>query len=456
MRPHLVVIGGGITGLAAAWTVARSGAGLPDGLQVTVLECDAEVGGKARSHRDGEWLAEDGPGGFLSGRPALERIIREAALDGETVTAAAAAARRFVYFNGALRRVRPSPVGLVRAGLLDVRGALRLLGEPFVARRETGPEESVWEFAARRIGPQAADRLVAPMTLGVYAGDARQLSLPSAFPRMAALEADHGSLVRGLIAKRGRMASGTLTTFRGGLQALPHALAARGRFAVRTGAPVQALSPHGGGWRLGTAHDEPIHADAVIIATEAWAAAPLLDHFATTAADALRDIHCPPVTVVSLGFAPGDTPGVPRGFGVLIARGERIRSLGNLWDSQFFPSRSPSGHLLLRAMLGGAVDPDAGALDDDAAIALVREEGRRLYGTTALPTFTRVVRWPRAIPQYTVGHAQRLQTVRAALAAHRGLFIAGSALDGVAFADAATSGVAAAEAAATWLRHRSA
>lgn len=452
MRPHVVVIGGGITGLSAAWTAARLGAGLPDGADVTLLERDAEPGGKARTHRDGDWLAEGGPGGFLSGRPAIERIIEEAGLAGEVITADAAAARRFVYFNGALRRVVATPVGLVRAGLLDVRGAARLCGEPFIATRRSGPEETVWEFAARRIGAQAADRLVAPMTLGIYAGDARQLSLPSAFPRMAALEAEHGSLVRGLIAKRGRMATGTLTTMRRGLQTLPLTLAARGRFATRTGAPALAISRDHAGWRVSIAGDEALRADALIVATEAWAAAPLLAAVAPEASAALNAIYCPPVTVVTLGYPHHAAGAVPLGFGVLITRGEGLRALGNLWDSHFFPSRSPSGHLLLRAMLGGAVDPAAGALDDDAAIALVREEMRRMYGTEAAPAFAHVTRWARAIPQYTLGHATRVRTIRDAIAVHGGLYVAGSALDGVAFADAAASGVTAAEAAVERLR----
>ena len=344
---------------------------------------------------------------------------------------------------------------LVRAGLLDARGALRLLKEPFIAARRSGPEESVWGFTARRIGPQAADRLVAPMTLGIYAGDATQLSLPSAFPRMAALEADYGSLVRGLIAKRGRMATGTLTTFRGGLQTLPRALAAHGRFATRTGVSVKALTRDGPRWRVAIDGAEPLHADAVIIATEAWAAVPLVEILAPDAARALRNIDCPPVTVVSLGYSYDAAPGIPVGFGVLIARGERLRMLGNLWDSHVFAARSPAGHVLLRAMLGGAVDPSAGQLDDEAAIDLVRAEVQMIYGTFATPSFTNVVRWPRAIPQYTVGHADRVRTIRNALASHRGLFIAGSALDGVAFADASASGVAAGNEAARLLRLKS-
>lgn len=452
MRPHLVVIGGGITGLSAAWTAARHGAGFSDGCDVTVIEREAEAGGKARTHRNGGWLAEGGPAGFLSGRPAIERIIAEAELTDEVVTANKAAAHRFVYFNSALRRVVPNPVGLVTAGLLDVRGALRLLGEPFVPTRRSGPEESVWDFAARRIGAQAADRLVAPMTLGIYAGDAHQLSLPSAFPRMAALESEHGSLVRGLIAKRGRMATGTLTSFRDGLQTLPRELSRRGRFATQTRRAVRALAHDGARWSVSVEGGPALVADAVVIAVEAWAAAPLLDGVAPPSAAALRQFDYPPVTVVSLGFAPGDASGVPNGFGVLITRGEGLRALGNLWDSQFFPSRSPSGHLLLRAMLGGAVDRDAGTLDDEAAVALVRRELARLYGTVAAPVFRHVVRWPRAIPQYTVGHADRVRAVRDGLRAQPGLFIAGSALDGIAFADAAASGVNAAEDALRWLR----
>jgi oxygen-dependent protoporphyrinogen oxidase len=439
---RLVVIGGGITGLAAAWTARRLAARVTDGLEVTVLERDADVGGKARSTATDGWLLESGPGGFLGGRPELTQLIDEAGLTAELAVANAAAARRFVYRAGRIREIVPNPVGLVRAGILSPATLLQFLREPFVPRRAAHVEETVWQFAARRLGTEIADRLIMPMTLGIFAGDARRLSLPAAFPRMDALERDHGSLIRGMIAKRGKTSPGALTSFRDGLQLLPRTLAARGGFVVRRGAAVTTIERSGTAWSI-TVEGEatPTVADAVVLAGEPWAMAPLIASLSASAAEELRSINCPPVTVVGLGYRAEDCPAVPRGFGVLITRGEGYRMLGNLWDTHIFPNRSPEGHVLIRLMLGGAVDPDAGLLSEGEAIALARTEVERMYGITVPPRFERAVRWPRAIAQYELGHLARVTRVEATIQALGGMVIGGAGLHGVSFADAAVSGV---------------
>lgn len=439
---RLVIVGGGITGLAAAWTARRLAAQIPDGLDIVVLEKDHRVGGKARSPMDRGWLVESGPGGFLGGRPELTQLIEDAGLAPHAIPANPAAARRFIYRAGALREIVPNPVGFARSGILSPAGLLRFLGEPFLPRRVDGVEETVWEFAARRLGAEVADRLIMPMTLGIFAGDAKRLSLPAAFPRMHALEREHGSLIRGLIAKRGKTAAGTLTSFPEGIEALPRALAVRGGFSVRCGAAVTEMRREGARWQLRVAGDAAsLVADVVVLAGEPWAMAPLLRPLSASAADDLDGIFCPPVTVVGLGYAGADCPAVPRGFGVLITRGEGYRMLGNLWDSYIFPHRSPDGHVLIRLMLGGAVDPDAGHLSESEAIALARTEVARMYGISATPRFERAVRWPRAIAQYELGHLARVARVDAAARALGGLVIGGSGLHGVSFADAAVSGV---------------
>lgn len=209
----------------------------------------------------------------------------------------------------------------------------------------------------------------------------------------------------------------------------------------------------GAGWQVRVAGDAtPLVADAVLLAGEPWAMSPLLRPLSVIAADELDRIYCPPVTVVGLGYASTDCPTVPRGFGVLITRGEGYRMLGNLWDSYIFPHRSPDGHVLIRLMLGGAVDPDAGRLSEDEAIGLARSEVARMYGITSTPRFERAVRWPRAIAQYELGHLGRVSRVDAAMRALGGVVIGGSGLHGVSFADAAVSGVRCGEQAVERLR----
>jgi len=449
---RLVVVGGGIAGLAAAWTASRRGNKGGDGLEVLVLERGPQVGGKAQSVAAGDWLVESGPGGFLAGRPELTQLIAEAGLADAALPASASAARRFIFRAGKVREIIPNPIGFARSGILSLRGLLRFVAEPFVPPRRAGPEETVWQFTARRLGAEIADRLIMPMTLGIHAGNAKKLSLPAAFPRMAALEREHGSLIRGLIAKRGKTSGGGLTSFRDGLQALPRALAARGGFTVRCNATVSGIRRTADGWQVRVDGDaEPIAADAVVLAIEPWAAAPLLRTLSPAAADELDGIHCPPVAVVALGYADAASQAVPRGFGVLISRDEGYRMLGNLWDSHIFPSRSPDGHLLMRVMLGGAVDPAIGSMPEADVLALARREVERMYGITAAPVFYRVVQWPHAIAQYELGHLERVARIEAAIAGMGGLFVGGSGLHGVAFADAAASGVRCGDRAADWL-----
>jgi oxygen-dependent protoporphyrinogen oxidase len=529
---RLVVVGGGISGLAAAHAAAHrlaaSGARAELGpIEIVLLEREERVGGKARTAVEDGFTVEWGPTGFLAPDAAIARLVHVAGLDRDVLPADAAAARRFIVRGGRLREVSAHPLRFARAGILGPVGLLRLLCEPLVPGRRsdqgagtTAGDESVWDFARRRIGRQAADRLIAPMVLGVYAGDAKRISLPAAFPRLAALEAEHGSLVRGMLARRrasrrggsggsatdggksiggaphpsvedesasrghsragagddGRDSgdptaapagpagsgpagpAGHLTSFWSGMETLPAALAAAApsrAIEIRCGARVRRLERGPGGeLRIDLASDasETLVASAVVLACEAWVAADLLDALAPALARELRGIAYPPVAVVALGYAGEDARRVPRGFGALIPRGEGYRALGVLWDSSIYPGRSPPDTALVRLMIGGAVDPEGGTADDATLVGWARADLRRLHGIEAPPVFVHVKRWERAIPQYELGHRERVRAVAAELERQPGLFLAGNALHGIAFGKAAEAGIAAGEAAAEHLR----
>jgi len=263
----------------------------------------------------------------------------------------------------------------------------------------------------------------------------------------------------------------SLHSFRDGMQSLPLALARDGGFTVRCGATVTRVDaaevsgvPSGGGNRPGGGRNsdarwnrsgpwlvhvdddaEPIPADAVVLAGEPWATAPLVRGTVPELASLLDGIPCPPVGVVALGYGPEAAAQVPRGFGVLVPRGEGRRILGCLWDSRFFPGRSPEGGTLVRAMLGGAVDPAIGGLSEDELVGIVRDDLRAVMGLAATPRYLRVVRWPRAIPQYELGHPDVVRRIQNALRARPGLHVAGNALHGIAFGKAATAGKACGE-----------
>ena len=458
---RLVVIGAGISGLAAAHAAARTAAEKELGLEVLVLEKEGQAGGKALSlHREG-WLIEAGPGTFLDNEPEFQELLAEAGLADERISADMASKHRFLYRGRRLCEIPAHPLRFAVSGLLGPSGLLRMALEPCIPKRASGSQggggdESIWDFAARRLGRQAADRLIAPMILGIYAGDARRLSLPASLPRLAALEEEHGSLIKGMIAKRraaperGLSAgpSGEMSSFRDGMQSLPRALADDPRIQVRYGAMVESLrrltsNEHGEPCSFEltiTGDGESLMADSVIVAGEAWAASELLQGVAPLSARRLGEIEMPHVAVVALGYDGDALSRVPPGFGVLVPRGQGTRTLGCVWDSYLFPERSPSGTLLVRAMLGGSVDPDVGGLSDEELSALARRDVAAMLGLEQEPIFEERVRWQQAIPQYDLDHTARVAAINAELATVPGLFLAGNSLEGVSFARSGATG----------------
>lgn len=454
---RIVVVGAGINGLAAAWSAHEASGGAAE---VWCLEAGPEVGGKARTRREAGWLIEEGPTGFLSGEPVLEELMSRAKLD--PLPADESAARRYVVHDGRAREILLNPIAFAKSGILSPMGLLRIAREPWIPRRdEREGEESVFDFAERRLGRQAAERLVAPMVLGVFAGDAQRISLPAAFPRMAELERDHGSLFKAMFAvakqNAGRSAAerggpngpkGKLYSFRDGMQALPRALAANAPFAVRTDSPVTSLDhdPDRGAWRFTVGDStEPHWADEVILSCDARATSRLLRSFLAEVSDELDAIPIPGLVVVGLGYdSPASIAAFPTGFGALIPRDEGYRALGVLFDDQLFPGRSPDGKALVRVMLGGAVDPEAATLTEKELVRIASDDLARLFGLPDRPTSYELIRWTESIPQYEIGHLALVQRIDNALARfsehHPGLSVAGCHARGVAFGKTAAEG----------------
>jgi oxygen-dependent protoporphyrinogen oxidase len=319
---------------------------------------------------------------------------------------------------------------------------LRVLLEPWAHKRPAGEDESVWAFAARRIGKDAADALVDAMVTGIYGGDSKALSLAAAFPRMRELEDQYGSLIRAQLAiakeKKGSAAgapTGTMCTFKEGLGELTRALAAR--LEVRTGFEARSIpriQRTGGLWRIeGTG--PAIEADAVVLAVPAYAAKALLLPLAEKEAEAIGGIRYPPIAVVIQAWRTADAAGAAaHGFGFLAPHLEGRRILGTIFASSVFGAHAPAGMLMLRTVVGGTRRPEA-ALNSDAEISqMVREELADLgvMPRNLPPAFERILRWPRAIPQYDIGHLERVAAADRVEARFPGLFLSGNAFRGVA------------------------
>lgn len=415
----VAVVGAGISGLTAAYRLTQSGH------DVTVYEAMDRPGGMIHSARIDGFIVEWAANGVLSGRSHVFDLARELGL--EAFEADAAAETRYV-FDGALRALPKSPPALARSGLLSPLAVLRALSEPIIGKGKG--EESVYDFLARRFGRQVAERFADVAVLGIYAGDPRELSLDAAFPILRALEREHGSVIKGLIRqKKAGKSIGRLSCFREGMGSLVDALAAQ--VDVRLGVRVEALSE--------------LDADHVVVAIPTPQAAQLLAPVAPDAAEALRAIPHAPIAAMVYGAPVDRLPRALDGFGCLVPPRAGRRIIGVVWTSAIFPTHAPAGQAALRVIIGGARQAELVQLPDAELVPLVREElGIVLDGPMPAPTFHHTVRWAQGIPQYTLGHADRLARIEAALPA--GITLAGNGLYGASVADCVARGEAVAAA----------
>ncbi len=441
LTTRVAIVGGGITGLATATWLSKVH-GIED---VVVLEASDRPGGKIRSQTDDGYVVEWGPQGFLDNAPDTTELAGLVGLGDEVVRADEAAAARFIVRRGGLRAVPTSPKAFMKSDILPLSGRLRLLGEPF-ARGPGGPNETVFDFARRRIGRQAAEVLVDAMVTGIFAGDSRQLALAATFPKMASMEAEYGSLTRALVAKarearqQGRTSSGpagpggSLTSFRRGMWQLPEGLAASLGDRLRLGTEVEAVGRDGERFVLETG-DCRVTADALLLTTPSTVTARLLENLAPAAGDPLNNIPSVPIAVVMTAYNSADAFGRPvGGFGFLVPGVENLGVLGTLYCHDIFREHSPAGGLFLRTMLGGARDPGVLDLDDEGLVARTRSVLTKVLGSDPDPDRVWVVRWPEGISQYTVGHLDRVQAAETAAAA-AGVELAGSPYRGVSVND---------------------
>jgi oxygen-dependent protoporphyrinogen oxidase len=431
MSTDVLVIGGGISGLTTAFHLMRGGR------RVVLLEASPRVGGSLETKTDGPWRFELGPNTVLENHETVTRLIREAGLEGEKVTASPSARRRFLWKAGQLHPLPSGPVGFLKTPLFPALAKLRLLREPWISRPAGDPEETIATFVRRRLGQAFLDYAVGPFVSGVYAGDPERLSVRYAVPKIASLEREHGSLIRGALARRPRQVSaapgGAMISFREGLDQLPQTLA-RKIGDVRTGVACQRIVRTAGGFRAET-DAGPVEARQVVLAVPADVAARLLEDASEGRSRGLAEIPYAAVALVSTGWRREDISHPLGGFGFLAPRKEGLHVLGVLFPSEIFPGRAPEGHTVLTAFAGGRTQPEVAGWDDDRLLSTVLGELRQTVGVRGEPVIRTIRRWPRAIPQYEVGHGRFLDLAREIETALPGLRIGGNFLHGVSVPD---------------------
>ncbi|HSL19076.1 MAG TPA: protoporphyrinogen oxidase [Methylomirabilota bacterium] len=420
-RPRVVVVGGGIAGLASGYLVRELARERGLGVDLSVLEAALRHGGSTRTdHVDG-YTCEWGPNGFLDNEPATLDLVERIGLKDSLVAADETSANRYIFHGGRMRRVPTSPPAFLASDILPLGAKLRMALEVAVPAKRDGADETVDAFGRRRLGRRFAQMMLDPMVSGIFAGDTTRLSLAAVFPKMVEMEREHGGLFRALIAKRraakraGTTAGGpagpnaVLHTFTGGMGRLTDRLAELLGGALGVASPVTAVEPieHG---RFRVVRDGgAITTDAVILAVPSFAAARLIAGLDPSTAEALAAIEHAPVDVVCHGHPAEHLSDPLSGFGVLIPRSEGIRSLGTLWSDAIFPGQAPPGRRLLRTILGGAHDPGITGLSVDELHATAAADHATVMGVHGEPEMRTEFRFARGIAQYTVGHLERVR-----------------------------------------------
>ncbi len=461
---RIAIVGGGIAGLAAAYeleTARLAGAAVT----WTLFEERARLGGSLASQTVGGAVLERGPDSFLTEKPAAAELCRALGLGDALIPSNDAARKTYIVTRN---RLVPLPDGLMflvptrlvptaLTPLFSLRTKLRMAMELLHPPRPAGGDESVAALVERHFGREAVDRLADPLLSGIYGGDATELSAQTVLTRMVEMEAQYGSLTRGMLAAHRKMRAmaknapqgaggrAIFTALRGGMQQLVDALVARlDPASRRTSAPIAALARTPQGWRVEITGDGGAGAaeefDALILATPAWAAAQLLTRVDAALADELAGIPYSSSITVNLVYDEARIGSLPEGFGFLVPAVEGRSMLACTFAHRKFLGRTPPGKAVFRAFLGGMKRDDLLATSDETILATVRREMREILGERAIPAeaepeFAQVTRWPRAMAQYAVGHKQRMERVHARLAALAGLRLVGNAYDGIGVPD---------------------
>ncbi len=465
----VAIVGGGISGLSTAFALQERAAAAGLSIRCTVLDASPSWGGKIVTHRIGDLVTEAGPDSFLSQKPAGLQLVEKLGLTDQLINTNETGKKAFVYSSGRLRElpeglvvITPGQIGpFLKSGLLTMGGLARMGMDLIMPAKRSQEDESLAAFFRRRFGRQAFERMMEPLMAGIYAGDAEQMSLKATFPRFLELEREHGSVIRGMVAARKsgvpqKSAGPRRTMFvslKNGLEDLISALVRRltdQGVTLRSGAAVESLrvrSHQLGRWTYDVMLSEgsALSVDSLVLATPAYISSELLRPLTPIAGGLLDMIPYASTATIAMAYPAAVIGGAVQGFGFVVPRVERRDLIAATWTSLKWPHRAPSDQLMVRCYVGGVGREAILQLDDQALVAKVRSELNAICGVTAEPLYVEVNRWMRAMPQYLLGHLERLEQVEAALSRYGGLVLTGAAYRGVGIPDCIRDGAVTAD-----------
>ncbi len=439
----VVVIGGGVSGLAAAWQFKKAG------VDVCLIEAHPQIGGCTRTERRDGFLLEKGPFNVMARDTEFEDLLDDFSDVAPVVTADDAAGKRFIYRNGRIIAVPSNPLALLTTPLLSPTSRLRILASFVAGRRASAREETIEEVATRRFGRQVSDTMISAVVGGIFAGDIRKLSLRACFPKVGLIDRENRSLFMGGLGafRRAKAARGDkprrwrgLISVEGGIGALTSAVGERLGPSCTLDRKVDAIRSVEGGYEITVTqpdgHTGTITCNRVVLATPAFEAARLLEPMVPEATRIINSIECASLVVLNIGFKATDVGHPMNGYGFLVPHDEPdFPLLGVLWADSVFPQHAPAGHRLIRVFVGGSRDPQAAERSEEEVLGIAMKSLRGLLDIKGPPVLSDVCRYPKTIPQYHVGHVEKIDRLDALVAEHPGLHLVGNYLRGISVND---------------------
>ncbi len=426
---NIVVVGGGISGLATAFYIKQQ---RPEA-RITLFEKEEKLGGKMMTKEVDGFLFEEGSNGFLSNKPDTLELVKQSGSEELLMRSSDDARVRFIY-KDALHRLPESLGAFLKTPLLSTLGKLRVAGEIFIPAKKDDSDETLQSFGYRRVGKEMTDAFLDPMVAGIFASAPDKISVNAAFPAVVKLEKEYGGLFKGMLKKKKKDAGpgGVLMSFKGGVSSFIDSLADSMDIEIKRGVRVEGLERAGEKYALHV-EGKTEEFDIVILSTPAYESAKIVSKIDMKLSQMLDDIEYSPISVVGLGY--NQLSHKLQGFGLLATSSAKKDVLGVLWDSSIFGDRAPKGKKALRVMIGGQRSPKLALKSEDELRELAIKGVKETMGIDELPDISYVKRWERGIPNYRVGHLEKMKKLFDRLKEHKGLYLSSNAYFGVGLND---------------------